>query len=128
MSGRSLGWPVLSSDGGTLYFLSYFGQGLVVQSSRGADGRFALGAEIDEFTLGGGAGAYKRINAVSVDERAIFYFDEATNRSMALFRSRPDAPFYEPIDLGDRQGVAPNADCSRLYSSVDGALVAQDLE
>jgi hypothetical protein len=47
---------------------------------------------------------------------------------MALFRSRPDAPFYEPIDLGARRGAAPNADCTRLYSSVDGELVAQDVE
>lgn len=128
MSGRSLGWPVLSSDGDTLYFLSYFGQGLVVQSARGADGRFDLGTEIDEFTLGGPEGAYKRVHAVSADQRAIFFFDEATEHSMALFRSRPGAPFYEPIDLGDRRGVTPNADCSRLYSSVDGALVAQDVE
>ncbi|RYZ02371.1 MAG: hypothetical protein EOO73_32215 [Myxococcales bacterium] len=128
MSGRSLGWPVLASDGGTLYFLSYFGQGLVVQSTRGSDGRFDLGSEIDEFTLGGGEGAYKRIHSVSADQRAIFFFDEATQHSMALFRSRPNAPFYEPLDLGDRRGAAPNADCSRLYSSVDGALVAQALE
>jgi len=128
MSGRELGWPVLSSDGDTLYFVSYFGQAVVVQSARGADGRFDLGTEIDEFTLGGAEGAYKRINAVSEDQRAIFFFDEATEHSMALFRSRPEAPFYEPIDLGERRGVAPNAACSRLYSSVDGALVAQDLE
>ncbi len=127
MSGRELGWPVLSSDGGTLYYLSYFGQGLVVQSTRGGDGVFQLGAEIDEFTLGGGVGAYKRINAVSADQRAIFFFDEESEHAMALFRSRPNAPFYEPIDLGDRRGVAPNADCSRLYSTADGELVAQDL-
>jgi hypothetical protein len=128
MSGRELGWPVLSADGETLYFLSYFQQGLVVQSTKGTDGRFDLGREIDEYTLGGGVGAYKRINAVSGDQRAIFFFDEATKRAMALFRSRPDAPFYEPIDLGARRGAAPNADCTRLYSSVDGELVAQDVE
>lgn len=127
MSGRELGWPVLSSDGGTLYFLSYFGQGLVVQSTRGADGVFELGTEIDQYTLGGAKGEYKHINAVSVDERAIFFFDEATEHAMALFRSRPGAPFYEPIDLGARRGVVPNADCSRLYSSADGVLFAQEL-
>jgi hypothetical protein len=128
MSGRELGWPVLSSDGGSLYFLSYFGEGLIVQSTRGADGRFDLGTELDPFTLGGGVGAYKRINAVSRDERAIFLFDEATERASALFRSRPNSPFFDPVDLGDRRGVAPNADCTRLYSSVDGELVSQDLE
>lgn len=128
MSGRQLGWPVLSSDGGTLYFLSYLKQALVVQSTRGADGRFDLGKEIDEFTLGGDEGAYRRINAVSADQRAIFFFDEATERAMALFRSAPNAPFYEPIDLGPRRGVVPNADCTRLYSSVDGQLVSQELE
>src|SRR5256885_211300 len=40
MSGQSVGWPVLSSDGKDLYFLSYFGQALVVQSQLGTDGRF----------------------------------------------------------------------------------------
>jgi hypothetical protein len=128
MSGRELGWPVLSNDGNTLYFLSYLGQSLVVQSTRGTDGRFDIGSEIDMYTLGGAVGAYKRINAVSADQRAIFYFDEATNHAMALFRSRPGAPFYEPTDFGARQGVSPNADCSRLYSSVDGELFAQDLK
>lgn len=128
MSGRSLGWPVLSSDGGTLYFVSAFGHAVVVQSTRAADGRFDLGTEIDEFTLGGAEGAYKRINAVSADQRAIFFFDEATEHSGALFRSRPGAPFYEPVDLGARFGVAPNADCTRLYSSVAGQLVAQAVD
>jgi len=125
MSGRSVGWPVLSSDGQSLYFLSYFGQGLVNQSHLGEDGVFDFGAVIDEFTLGGEAGAYKLPTGLSADERAIFFFDEATEHSMALFRSRPGAPFYDPLDLGPRRGMAPNLDCSRLYSSDDGQLVQQ---
>jgi hypothetical protein len=125
MSGRSLGWPVVSADGNSLYFVSYFGQALAVQSRRGQDGVFDIGTEIDEFTLGGPAGEYKLLNGLASDERAIFYFDQATNHAMALFRSRPDAPFYNPLDLGARRGVVPNADCTRLYSSIDGQVVVQ---
>lgn len=125
MSGRSVGWPVLSSDSKTLYFLSYFGQGLVVQSERDENGVFDLGTEIDEFTLGGQEGAYKQLNGLSFDQRAIFFFDEETQHQMALFRSRPGAPFYDPMDLGERRGMAPNEGCTRLYSSVDGKLVVQ---
>ncbi len=125
MSGRELGWPVLSSEGTDLYYLSYFGQGLVAQSKLGADGVFALGTEIDEYTLGGDVGGYKHINGLSVDQRAIFFYDELSQHAMALFRDRADAPFYDPVDLGDRRGAVPNADCTRIYSSVAGALVFQ---
>jgi hypothetical protein len=125
MSGRSVGWPVLSADGDTLYFLSYFGQALVVQSERGRDGVFDLGTEIDRYTLGGQQGEYKLLSGLSSDQRAIFFFDQATQHAMALFRSAPGAPFYDPLDLGARQGVAPNDGCNRLYSSVGGQLVMQ---
>lgn len=121
MSGRSLGWPVLTNDGNKLYFVSYFGQALVVESTS-RNGVFDLGSEIDEFTLGGAEGEYKLLSGIASDERAIFYFDQGLGRSAALFRSRAGAPFYDPIDLGERYGVAPNLNCSRLYSSVDGVL------
>ena len=125
MSGHSLGWPVLSSDGQDLYYLSYFGHALAVQSKLGKDGLFDFGSEIDEFTLGGAEGAYKLLSGISSDQRAIFYFDEATKHAMALFRSRDGAPFYDPVDLGARRGAVPNQDCSRVYSSVAAGLVAQ---
>jgi hypothetical protein len=127
-TGRSVGWPVLSSDEHELYYVSYFGQALVVQSSAGQNGEFAYGIEIDEFTLGGVEGEYKLLRGISADQRAIFFFDEATGHSMALFRSRPGAPFYDPVDLGERDGIAPNESCSRLYSSVAGSLVFQTIE
>lgn len=128
MSGHSVGWPVQSSDGKSLYFVSYFGQSWVKQSELGADDTFSIGTEIDEFTLGGKADQYKLISGLATDQRAIFFVDEATKHAMALFRSRPGAPFYDPLDLGERQGVAPNEDCTRIYSTVDGSLVYQARE
>ena len=125
MSGNSVGWPVLTSDGLGLYYLSYNGQALAVQSKRSQSGVFDIGTEIDQFTLGGANGAYTLLSGISSDERAIFYFDQATSHSMARFRSRPGAPFYDPLDLGVRHGAAPNQDCSRIYSSVAGSVVAQ---
>lgn len=128
MSGRELGWPVLSADGRELYFLSSFGQGLVMHSTLAEDGRFDLGVELDKYLLAGAPGAYPLINGLSVDRRALFYVDEATQHSMVLFFSSSGAPSSQPLDLGDRQGVAPNQDCSRLYSSVAGQLVVQPVE
>jgi len=128
MSGHSVGWPVLSSDGADLYFVSYFGGALVNQSRRDASGVFDIGTEIDEFTLGGPEGQYKLLSGLSSDQRAIFFFDEASQHAMALFRSRDGAPFYDPLDLGARRGATPNLDCSRIYSSVVSGLVAQPAE
>lgn len=126
MSGRSVAWPVLSDDGTTLYFVSYFGYALVKQATL-ANGAFSDGTEIDEFTLGGAQGQYKLISGLASDQRAIFFFDEATGHAHALFRARPDAPFYDPVDLGQRRGVAPSADCKRLYSSTAAGVVVQAL-
>jgi hypothetical protein len=100
----------------------------VVQSTKGQNGVFDLGKEIDEYTLGGNEGEYKYINGISTDQRAIFFLDEATGHAMALFRSYSGAPFYDPVDLGERQGVVPNGDCNRAYSSAAGALVIQSLK
>lgn len=125
---RKVGWPVVSSDGETLYYVTYPGFSLVVQSSADGDGVFQLGTDIDEFTLGGPEGEYKYLRGISADERAIFFEDEATGHAMALFRQYEDAPFYDPVDFGERAGVAPNQDCSRLYSSLDGGLTRQSLE
>jgi hypothetical protein len=125
MTGNSLGWPVLSNDGHDLYYVSYFGKALVVQASAQADGNFDFGAEIDEFTLGGEEGKYKLLSGLAADQRAIFYFDEDTGHSAALFRSHPGAPFYSPLDLGARHGAAPSQDCDRIYSSVASGLVLQ---
>lgn len=124
-SGRSVGFPVLSADGSTLYFVRFFGGALVVQSSLGDGARFDQGVEIDEFTLGGPEGEHKLLCGLASDQRAIFFADQASGHAMALFRSHDDAPFYDLLDLGERQGAVPNRDCSRIYSTVSGSLVAQ---
>ena len=125
MSGHSLGWPVLSHEGLDLYFVSYFGSAIVNQSHLSADGVFDIGTEIDQFTLGGKEGEYKLPSGISSDQRAIFFFDQATSHAMARFRSRDGGPFYDPLDLGERHGATPNRDCSRVYSSIASGLVAQ---
>lgn len=125
---RKLGWPVVSSDGDTLYYVTHPGYAAVVQSSADDDGVFQLGVEIDEFTLGGPEGEYKYLRGISTDQRAIFFDDEATGHAMALFRQYENAPFYDPVDLGERSGVVPNAACTRLYSSVGGELTRQAID
>jgi hypothetical protein len=89
---------------------------------------FDYGMVIDEYALGGEPGAFKLLTGISADERAIFFFDQGTGRSAALFRSRPEAPFYDSVDFGERRGLGPNADCTRVYSSDADGLVRQNRE
>jgi hypothetical protein len=128
ITGDSLGWPLLSKDGKTLYYVSYAGSALVTECTAGQDGVFDFGTQIDEFTLGGSSGKFKLLSGLATDERAIFFYDQESKHSMALFRSHDGAPFYDPVDLGDRRGAAPNADCSRVYSSVSAGVVAQAIK
>ena len=128
MTGKSVGWPLLSDDGKTLYYVSYSDSAYVMQCSRQDDGTFSNGTQIDEFTLGGPQGEHKLLSGLSADQRAIFFFDEKTQHAMALFRSRDGGPFYDPIDLGARRGAAPNADCTRVYSSVALGVVVQPVK
>jgi hypothetical protein len=117
MSGVTCSFPLLSPADQALYFVRTAEASLVMVSPLAADGSFDFAAMIDEFTLGGAAGEHKLLSGLASDARAIFYYDQATQRSAALFRERPNGPFYAPIDLGARRGLAPNADCSVLYSS-----------
>lgn len=126
-TGRFFSWPLLAGDGETLYYVTTPAPSLV-EVSRTEEGVFKLGAPIDMYTLGGPEGEYKFLTGLSSDERAIFFHDEATGHAMALFRQYEDAPFYNPLDLGEREGVVPNADCTRLYSSSGGGLVFQTVE
>jgi hypothetical protein len=127
MSLDLVGWPVLSQDGQWLYYVSYDASSVVFQSKL-EGGSFEIGKGIDPFTLNGDSGKHKLPTSLATDSRAIFFLDEATKHAVALFRSHPDAPFYEPVDLGERQGAAPNADCTRVYSTVEGELVYQERE
>ena len=65
-------------------------------------------------------------SGLSSDSRTLFYFDEGSGKQLARFRDRPDAPLYTVVDLGARDGAAPDARCDRLYYSSDGdVLVAE---
>jgi hypothetical protein len=123
-SGRSVGWPVLSQDGKSMYYVSYASDAVVFQTTLNS-GVFDIGTGIDPFTLGGASGKFTLLSALAADSRTIFFLDQATKHATARFRSHPEAPFYDPLDLGERQGAAPNADCTRVYSTVEGKLVYQ---
>lgn len=127
-NGRRVSWPVLSHDGDTFYYVTSPAHSLVMQSEADDDGVFQLSVDIDMYTLGGPEGEYKLLSGISSDQRAIFFHDEATGHAMALFRQYDGAPFYDLLDLGEREGVAPNESCSRLYSSSGGELVFQAVE
>jgi len=115
-SGAHISFPLLSSDGTKLYYVKTLVESRVAVSVLGADDRFELPNVIDEYTLGGSEDGAKLISGLASDERSIYFYDEASKQSAALFRSRPEGPFYDPVEYGERRALAPNEDCSALYS------------
>ncbi len=56
-----------------------------------------------------------RPTGMSKDLRTLFYFDEATKTEKAAFRAAPGCPYKTFVDLGNRPGAQPNAECNALY-------------
>ncbi len=62
-----------------------------------------------------------RPTGMSKDLRTLFFYDEAKKVERAAFRAGPGCAYTTVVDLGDRPGAQPNADCSALYYAAPGA-------
>jgi hypothetical protein len=126
--------PVLSPDGKSFVYSGFtpepeqgFPVGVEgvarVYESLWAYGAWQMPESISEGFFDGTTGARPLPSGLSSDSRTLFYFDEKTMKQAARFRDRPDAPLDVVVDLGDREGAIPNADCDVLYYTSDGSLV-----
>ncbi len=131
--------PVLSADGKSLIYTGFtpkpaqgFPDGVEgvarVYESLWADDAWQMPTSISENLFDGTTAARPLPSGLSKDSRTLFYFDEKTSKQAARFRDRgdPSAPLSTQIDLGDRPGAIPNADCDVLYyTSDDGKVVSE---
>ncbi|MET0791428.1 MAG: hypothetical protein ABW061_07895, partial [Polyangiaceae bacterium] len=66
-------------------------------------------------------------NSLSADALTLFYFNEESMQEEARWRDTtvPSSLLYDMQSLGERRGATPNAACDRLYSALDGDVVAE---
>jgi hypothetical protein len=121
---RLLSAPVLSASGTHLYFASYSvkGAAFVMEATLGPAGAFSAGSGI-EVLAAESVSASRLPTGISSDERALFYFNLQSGKQEACFRDSSSSPFYEKLELADRQNAQPNATCTRLYFSKAEDLV-----
>ena len=129
-----LAYPVLSPDGKSFVFVGYtpepvggFPDGVegtsIVYESVLAGEVWAMPNNLSHEIFDGTSAARPLPSALSSDSRTLFYFDEATNKQVARFRDRPDAPLYTAVDLGVRVGAVPNAGCDVVYYTSGGNVL-----
>lgn len=121
-----LSFPVLSRDDRSLYYRRVSGtrSQLWVSRRATATGPFDGGVPVDSSAF------FLRVDAegpqphaLSADERWLFFFDPADNKTRAAVRSAATFPFTVLVELDDRRGAAVGEDCGTLYASElgDGA-------
>jgi len=75
----------------------------------------------DLLNTSNGGDLVPRPTGMSKDLRTLFFYDEAKKVERAAFRAGPGCAYTTVVDLGDRPGAQPNADCSALYYAAPGA-------
>jgi len=118
--------PVLSFAGSTLIFAAFSatpGSLSVVYEATLSNGAWSMPNNIGLNTIDRTGPLRALPSGLSADARTLFYFDEKTNTEIASFRDRPDAPFYEQVDLGALGGATPNAKCDRIYYTASGNVL-----
>lgn len=111
--------PALASDTGFFLTLVYAGIGQVpftfATKVDGAYRQTELIAPAAELLVRSSENLVPRPTGMSKDLRTLFYFDEATKTEKAAFRAAPGCPYKTFVDLGNRPGAQPNAECNALY-------------
>jgi len=126
--------PVLSPDGKSFVFAAFtpepsggFPTGFagisVVYESAWSGNGWAMPASISQDLFDGTSAARALPSGLSSDSRTLFYWDEGSSKQRARFRDRPDAPLYTVVDLEQRKGAVPAANCDRLYYSSGGNIL-----
>ena len=120
--------PVLAPNGSSLILLSFM-PGLdspaVIYESVLSGNIWAMPNNISQYIFDGTTAKRPLPSGLSSDSRTLFYYDEATSKQLARFRDRPDAPFYDVVDLGGRVGAVPNSTCQRIYYTSNGNVLTE---
>ena len=121
--------PVLAPDGKSFVFTGFTlgASGVsVVYESPWSGGQWAMPSHIGQYLLDGTGTKRALPSGLSSDSRTLFYFDESSDKELARFRDRPDAPLYpSAVALGGLAGAVPNAKCDRVYYSSAGDVLTE---
>jgi hypothetical protein len=118
--------PVFSSDGLTFYYsrvpddvaqASYNTHSTIFSSTREPGASWPDATPVLGDAIAAHCEKRRRVTGISSDGLTLFYWDEFSDTQRAAFRETSDDPFDTAIDLGDRPGAQPNADCTHLYYS-----------
>jgi hypothetical protein len=118
-----LGDPIVSADDLSFYFSRYGGDapGTIYEATRTGPVTWPIGAAVAGKVLQVVGTSRRRPTGVSVDRRTLFYWDEASGTERAAWRPALNWQFNSTKDLGARAEAQPNATCTKLYFSSDGA-------
>jgi hypothetical protein len=77
--------------------------------------------DVEAELLANGAGILRRPTGLAADELTLFFWDEVRGLERAAWRDSLSVRFTTFLDLGPRQFAQPNAACTRIYYSAQGA-------
>jgi len=120
--------PVLSFDGKALVFSGFTpgADGLaVVYESTLSNGEWSMPNNLSTGTFNGTGTKRPLPTGLSSDLRTLFYFDEGSGKEFAIFRDRPDAPLYNPQDLGALANATVNTKCDHIYYTAAGDVLTE---
>jgi hypothetical protein len=124
-AGLSYGDPVLSADDVTFYY-SVFGAGQAMTIYR-AERLLTTDAWPSGAPLPASAGLAPQGTArcqptgISSDKQTLFFWDQITSTQRAAWVDGGTGAYDSFVDLGSRAFAAPNAACTSLYYSAQGA-------
>jgi hypothetical protein len=130
-AGQSYGDPVLGADDAVFYYSVYGGAGqtqTIYRSARLLAGEaWEVGAALQpSASLAAQGTLRRRPTGISADKQTLFFWDEVGadaggGTERAGWIDETTGVFDAFVDLGARSMAAPNAACSRLYYSAQGA-------
>ncbi len=130
-AGQSFGDPLLSADDTVFYYSVYGGAGqtqTIYRSARLLAGEaWEVGAALQpSASLAAQGTLRRRPTGISSDKQTLFFWDEVgaeagSGTERAGWIDETTGVFNTFVDLGMRSMAAPNAGCSRLYYSAQGA-------
>ena len=126
-----VGDPVLGQDGST-FFYSHYGAGrtkTLLRTLRFSSGApWPPGAELAvTSSLEASDDERQRPTGVSVDNQALFVWDNAAGSQKVALLDHDTATYDVAFELDDAHGAAPNGACSRVYFDRDGDLWTAEL-
>ncbi len=112
--------PTLA-DSGQMYVTELGAARSVVVASRpNSSGVFGTPSDVDSYSLVSDTATPLATTGLSSDELTLLLWNELSGESVAAWREYVGGPLVAWMPIGTLPGLTVNADCTRLYLTVDG--------